>query len=83
MMMPLPYPNDTMAIGTVKRRDMVDLETIIQNWSKQIFDVTKTRDEAKINKKHLEVGFFCLSFFNTIFFLLFMKKIISYCNNEI
>lgn len=35
-------------------KDLVDLEAIIRNWAKQIFEVTKTREEAKINKKHLE-----------------------------
>uniref|UniRef100_A0AAF5PJR3 LIN-24 Like family member n=2 Tax=Wuchereria bancrofti TaxID=6293 RepID=A0AAF5PJR3_WUCBA len=39
---------------TQKSKDMVDLELIIRNWAKQIFEVTKTRDEAKINKKYLE-----------------------------
>lgn len=34
---------------------MVDLELIIRNWAKQIFEITKTREEAKISKKHLEV----------------------------
>ncbi|KAM3728728.1 Dual-specificity RNA methyltransferase RlmN [Dirofilaria immitis] len=47
-----PYTN--IMAETTKSKDMVDLESIIRNWAKQIFDVTKTRDEAKINKKHLE-----------------------------
>lgn len=41
--------------GTSKTNDIIDLEVIIRNWAKQIFEVTKTREEAKINKKHLEV----------------------------
>ncbi|VDM50878.1 unnamed protein product [Toxocara canis] len=40
--------------GTTGTKDLVDLEAIILNWAKQIFEVTKTRDEAKINKKHLQ-----------------------------
>ncbi|KAL3989635.1 hypothetical protein ACH3XW_28475 [Acanthocheilonema viteae] len=39
---------------TSKAKDIIDLESIIRNWAKQIFEVTKTREEAKINKKHLE-----------------------------
>ncbi|CAG9540457.1 unnamed protein product [Cercopithifilaria johnstoni] len=39
---------------TSKAKDMIDLELIIRNWAKQIFDVTKTREEAKISKKYLE-----------------------------
>ncbi|TKR65119.1 hypothetical protein L596_025573 [Steinernema carpocapsae] len=34
--------------------DLVDLEVIVRNWAKQIFEVTKTKAEAKISKKHLQ-----------------------------
>ncbi|EFO23924.1 hypothetical protein LOAG_04561 [Loa loa] len=48
-------PPYTSAVAEIpKTKDMVDLELIIRNWAKQIFEVTKTREEAKINKKHLE-----------------------------
>lgn len=40
---------------TMTGRDVVDLENIVKNWAKQIFEVTKTREEARINKKHLQV----------------------------
>lgn len=42
--------------GTSNTKDLVDLETITLNWAKQIFEVTKTRDEAKISKKYLQVS---------------------------
>lgn len=48
-------PYTSIMAETPKAKDMVDLESIIQNWAKQIFEVTKTREEAKINKKYLEV----------------------------
>ncbi|VDN84218.1 unnamed protein product [Brugia pahangi] len=47
-------PHANIMAETQKSKDLVDLELIIQNWAKQIFEVTKTRDEAKINKKYLE-----------------------------
>uniref|UniRef100_A0A915Q551 Uncharacterized protein n=1 Tax=Setaria digitata TaxID=48799 RepID=A0A915Q551_9BILA len=51
-------PTHTNIMAEVpKAKDLVDLELIIRNWAKQIFEVTKTREEAKINKKHLEVNF--------------------------
>uniref|UniRef100_A0A0M3IG47 LIN-24 n=1 Tax=Ascaris lumbricoides TaxID=6252 RepID=A0A0M3IG47_ASCLU len=40
--------------GTSNTKDLVDLEAITLNWAKQIFEVTKTRDEAKISKKYLQ-----------------------------
>ncbi|VDN41726.1 unnamed protein product [Gongylonema pulchrum] len=48
-----PYTNSMTE--TPGAKDLVDLEVIIRNWAKQIFEVTKTREEAKINRKHLEV----------------------------
>uniref|UniRef100_A0A915BAW8 Uncharacterized protein n=1 Tax=Parascaris univalens TaxID=6257 RepID=A0A915BAW8_PARUN len=39
---------------TSNTKDLVDLEAITLNWAKQIFEVTKTRDEAKISKKYLQ-----------------------------
>ncbi|VDM93057.1 unnamed protein product [Onchocerca ochengi] len=47
-------PYTSIMAETTKSKDMVDLESIIRNWAKQIFEVTKTREEAKINRKHLE-----------------------------
>ncbi|KAM3726783.1 GDSL esterase/lipase [Dirofilaria immitis] len=35
-------------------KELIDLEVIVLNWAKQIFDVTKTKAEAKINKKFLQ-----------------------------
>lgn len=45
--------NVTGSVGT-SSKDLIDLEAIVLNWAKQIFEVTKTRAEAKINKKHLQ-----------------------------
>uniref|UniRef100_A0A914SJ43 Uncharacterized protein n=1 Tax=Parascaris equorum TaxID=6256 RepID=A0A914SJ43_PAREQ len=45
---------------TSNTKDLVDLEAITLNWAKQIFEVTKTRDEAKISKKYLQVRFHTL-----------------------
>ncbi|VDN00700.1 unnamed protein product [Thelazia callipaeda] len=41
-------------IQTEKSTDLVDLETVIRDWAKKIFEVTKTREEAKISKKYLQ-----------------------------
>lgn len=46
------------ATETSSAKDLVDLEAIILNWAKQIFEVTKTRDEAKICKRYLQVRIF-------------------------
>ncbi|VDK23788.1 unnamed protein product [Anisakis simplex] len=41
--------------NTSGQKDLVDIEAIVLNWAKQIFEITKTRDEARISKKHLQV----------------------------
>ncbi|MFH4977800.1 hypothetical protein AB6A40_004509 [Gnathostoma spinigerum] len=45
-------PLSTSSSGAAK--DLVDLEEIVLNWAKQMFEVTKTKSEARINKKHLQ-----------------------------
>uniref|UniRef100_A0A0N5AAW7 Immunoglobulin E-set n=1 Tax=Syphacia muris TaxID=451379 RepID=A0A0N5AAW7_9BILA len=35
-------------------KDLVDLEQIVLNWAKQIFEITKTKAESRIHKKHLQ-----------------------------
>ncbi|PAV78376.1 hypothetical protein WR25_11970 isoform D [Diploscapter pachys] len=35
------------------KSNLIDLEEIVLNWAKKIFDVTKSRSEAKIKKKYL------------------------------
>jgi len=34
--------------------DIIDLEQIVLQWAKKIFDVTKTKSEGKVKKKHLQ-----------------------------
>ena len=41
--------------GSASPKDLIDLEQIVLNWAKQIFEITKTKAEAKIQKKHLQV----------------------------
>ena len=38
------------------KSNLIDLEEIVLNWAKKIFDVTKSRSEAKIKKKYLSVS---------------------------
>ncbi|VDN19267.1 unnamed protein product [Gongylonema pulchrum] len=45
------------ALGS-SSKDLVDLEALVLSWAKQIFEVTKTKSQAKINKKHLQVNIF-------------------------
>lgn len=44
----------TSSGGATNPKDLVDLEQIVLNWAKQIFEITKTKAEAKIHKKHLQ-----------------------------
>lgn len=37
-----------------KPAEIFDLEEIVRNWAMQMFDLTKTRDQAKIPKEHLQ-----------------------------
>uniref|UniRef100_A0A0R3RN42 Uncharacterized protein n=1 Tax=Elaeophora elaphi TaxID=1147741 RepID=A0A0R3RN42_9BILA len=52
--MPTTDPLNTTNLSGTSSRDLVDLEVIVLNWAKQIFDITKTKTEAKINKKFLQ-----------------------------
>lgn len=36
--------------------NLVDLEEVVLNWAKLIFDTTKSKAEAKIKKKYLAVS---------------------------
>ncbi|VDO45967.1 unnamed protein product [Brugia timori] len=47
-------PLNTTSLADTSFKELIDLEIIILNWAKQIFDVTKTKTEAKINKKFLQ-----------------------------
>uniref|UniRef100_A0A915BEU0 Uncharacterized protein n=1 Tax=Parascaris univalens TaxID=6257 RepID=A0A915BEU0_PARUN len=38
----------------ISSKDLVDLEALVINWAKQIFEVTKTKAEARISKKYLQ-----------------------------
>uniref|UniRef100_A0A1I8AHX0 Uncharacterized protein n=1 Tax=Steinernema glaseri TaxID=37863 RepID=A0A1I8AHX0_9BILA len=49
-----PMSVTSTASAPKPNEDLVDLEVIVRNWAKQIFDVTKTKAEAKISKKHLQ-----------------------------
>lgn len=48
---------NTSCSSGLSSRDLVDLEAIVLNWAKQIFEITKNKNEARINKKHLQVVF--------------------------
>ncbi|OZC08191.1 hypothetical protein X798_04807 [Onchocerca flexuosa] len=52
--MPATDPLNTTNLSGTGSKELVDLEVIVLNWAKQIFDVTKTKAEAKINKKFLQ-----------------------------
>ncbi|VDN60379.1 unnamed protein product [Dracunculus medinensis] len=45
---------NTSCSSGLSSRDLVDLEAIVLNWAKQIFEITKNKNEARINKKHLQ-----------------------------
>lgn len=51
---PISMGMTTTTVGSSSTKDLVDLEQIVLNWAKQIFDITKTKAEAKIGKKHLQ-----------------------------
>lgn len=53
--MPTTSPLNTTNFTGTSSRELIDLEVIVLNWAKQIFGVTKTKSEAKINKKFLQV----------------------------
>ncbi|VDN01001.1 unnamed protein product [Thelazia callipaeda] len=55
--------NPSSSIGA-NFKDLVDLEAVVINWAKQIFDVTKTKTEAKIKKKHLQYNINWYHLFN-------------------
>lgn len=38
-------------------KELIDLEVIVLNWAKQIFNVTKSKAEGRINKKFLQVTY--------------------------
>ncbi|VDM41747.1 unnamed protein product [Toxocara canis] len=46
--------NVACSAGT-SSKDLVDLEALVLNWAKQIFEVTKTKAEARISKKYLQI----------------------------
>ncbi|VDM82098.1 unnamed protein product [Strongylus vulgaris] len=52
--------NEPQTFVNTSNRDamanLVDLEEIVLNWAKLIFDTTKTKAEAKIKKKYLSVS---------------------------
>ncbi|EFO14046.1 hypothetical protein LOAG_14478, partial [Loa loa] len=52
--MPTIDPLNTTNLSGIGSKELIDLEVIVLNWAKQIFDVTKTKAEAKINKKFLQ-----------------------------
>ncbi|CAB3409967.1 unnamed protein product [Caenorhabditis bovis] len=49
--------NEPQSFITAKNKDaksdMIDLEEVVTNWAKLIFDTTKSKSEAKIKKKYL------------------------------
>ncbi|VDK87750.1 unnamed protein product, partial [Litomosoides sigmodontis] len=52
--MPTTSPLNTTNFTGSSSKELIDLEVIVLNWAKQIFAITKTRTEAKINKKFLQ-----------------------------
>lgn len=53
--MPTTDPLNTTNLSSGSSKELVDLEVIVLNWAKQIFDITKTKKQAKISKKYLQV----------------------------
>ncbi|KAK5972175.1 hypothetical protein GCK32_022054, partial [Trichostrongylus colubriformis] len=54
-----PKHNEPQSFVNTTNKDalanLVDLEEVVLNWAKLIFDTTKSKAEAKIKKKYLSV----------------------------